>query len=314
MSAGSLPLVLDFLGVFAFALNGALTAIGTARLDIVGIITLAMITALGGGIVRDILLARAACHVPGLALPGGGDGRRLVCVRVQSAAGESGPADSGSRRSGFEPVRCHRCSDRGGPGSGALAKPLSSALSPVPGWNDPRYDAGPGTVHATQRILCDTRPTHGDDHRRRDRFRYPRNSLCAGCGRSCFALRMLGVHYNWHVGMHSKPPQTKTPPTGYLNRPESCENSAFEIEDGIMRRIATSAPRATTVITDWFGLRKQHDQAEHTIRPHIASRRARDSPRGGCAGAARDRIGCGGRKPSANWSVAASLTAPAALT
>lgn len=91
MSAGSLPLVLDFLGVFAFALNGALTAIGTARLDIVGIITLAMITALGGGIVRDILLGRAACHVPGLALPGGGDGRRLVCVRVQSAAGESVP-------------------------------------------------------------------------------------------------------------------------------------------------------------------------------------------------------------------------------
>ena len=59
MSAGSLPLVLDFLGVFAFALNGALTAIGTARLDIVGIITLAMITALGGGIVRDILLGVA---------------------------------------------------------------------------------------------------------------------------------------------------------------------------------------------------------------------------------------------------------------
>ena len=36
MSAGSLLLVLDFLGVFAFALNGALTAIGTARLDNVG--------------------------------------------------------------------------------------------------------------------------------------------------------------------------------------------------------------------------------------------------------------------------------------
>ncbi len=41
MSAGSLLLlVLDFLGVFAFALNGALTAIGTARLDMVGVITL----------------------------------------------------------------------------------------------------------------------------------------------------------------------------------------------------------------------------------------------------------------------------------
>jgi uncharacterized membrane protein YeiH len=49
-------LTLDLAGVFAFALNGALTALGVARLDIVGVITLGMITALGGGIVRDVLL------------------------------------------------------------------------------------------------------------------------------------------------------------------------------------------------------------------------------------------------------------------
>lgn len=49
-------LALDLLGTFAFALNGALTALRVARLDIVGIVTLGMITALGGGIIRDVLL------------------------------------------------------------------------------------------------------------------------------------------------------------------------------------------------------------------------------------------------------------------
>jgi uncharacterized membrane protein YeiH len=55
-SESPLLLVLDLTGTFAFGLNGALTAIRVARLDIVGVITLGMITALGGGIIRDILL------------------------------------------------------------------------------------------------------------------------------------------------------------------------------------------------------------------------------------------------------------------
>lgn len=52
----SLLLVLDLVGVFAFALNGALTALRAAQLDIVGVVGLGMTTALGGGILRDILL------------------------------------------------------------------------------------------------------------------------------------------------------------------------------------------------------------------------------------------------------------------
>lgn len=55
-TSSSTYLVLDLTGTFAFALNGALTATRIARLDIVGVITLGMITALGGGIVRDTLL------------------------------------------------------------------------------------------------------------------------------------------------------------------------------------------------------------------------------------------------------------------
>jgi uncharacterized membrane protein YeiH len=49
-------LVLDLAGTFAFGLNGAFTAVRAARLDIVGVVTLGMITALGGGILRDVLL------------------------------------------------------------------------------------------------------------------------------------------------------------------------------------------------------------------------------------------------------------------
>ncbi len=49
-------LALDLAGTFAFALNGALTAIRVARLDVVGVVTLGMITALGGGIIRDVFI------------------------------------------------------------------------------------------------------------------------------------------------------------------------------------------------------------------------------------------------------------------
>lgn len=52
----SMLLVLDLLGTFAFGLNGALTAVRATRLDIVGVITLGMITALGGGTLRDALV------------------------------------------------------------------------------------------------------------------------------------------------------------------------------------------------------------------------------------------------------------------
>lgn len=51
-----LLLALDLAGTFAFALNGAITALKAARLDVVGMLTLGMITALGGGILRDILI------------------------------------------------------------------------------------------------------------------------------------------------------------------------------------------------------------------------------------------------------------------
>jgi uncharacterized membrane protein YeiH len=47
---------LDLVGTFAFALNGAFTTLRATRLDIVGVVTLGMITALDGGTIRDVFL------------------------------------------------------------------------------------------------------------------------------------------------------------------------------------------------------------------------------------------------------------------
>lgn len=49
-------LALDLMGTFAFALNGALTGVRVAKLDVVGVVTLGMVTALGGGVIRDVLI------------------------------------------------------------------------------------------------------------------------------------------------------------------------------------------------------------------------------------------------------------------
>src|SRR6478609_6351267 len=50
-------LLLDLAGTAVFALNGELTALRAARLDLVGVLTLGMITAVGGGIIRDVIIA-----------------------------------------------------------------------------------------------------------------------------------------------------------------------------------------------------------------------------------------------------------------
>lgn len=52
----TLLLTLDLTGTFVFALNGSLTAIEAARVDVVGVVTLGVITAIGGGALRDLLI------------------------------------------------------------------------------------------------------------------------------------------------------------------------------------------------------------------------------------------------------------------
>ena len=94
MSDPPVLLVMDLAGTFAFALNGALTAIRAAHLDIVGVITLGVITAIGGGIIRDVLLGALppATFVDWryLAVAVGGTGVDVGGTRVGVAVGGIG--------------------------------------------------------------------------------------------------------------------------------------------------------------------------------------------------------------------------------
>ncbi|MFI6792682.1 trimeric intracellular cation channel family protein [Nonomuraea sp. NPDC050383] len=51
----TVPELLDLVGIFVFALSGALMGV-RKRLDVVGMAVLAEMTALGGGVVRDLIL------------------------------------------------------------------------------------------------------------------------------------------------------------------------------------------------------------------------------------------------------------------
>lgn len=57
-------LILDLLAILVFGISGGLTAV-RMRLDVVGVVALAMVTGLGGGWIRDVLIG--AVPPPGLA-------------------------------------------------------------------------------------------------------------------------------------------------------------------------------------------------------------------------------------------------------
>lgn len=55
-ATATLLIFLELTGTFAFGLNGALTAMKAEQLDLVGVVVLGTMTALGGGILRDVLI------------------------------------------------------------------------------------------------------------------------------------------------------------------------------------------------------------------------------------------------------------------
>lgn len=57
MTAPTLLYLIDLLGVAVFAVSGALAAVRRG-LDLVGVVVLATVTAIGGGTLRDLLIAR----------------------------------------------------------------------------------------------------------------------------------------------------------------------------------------------------------------------------------------------------------------
>jgi len=194
-------LALDLLGTFAFALNGALTALRVARLDIVGVVTLGMITALGGGIIRDVLL-----DVPPvtfndwryLAVAAGGGliafvfGRYLdrlnTPITVLDAAGLSLFAVTGAGRAlelGLGPVQAVLLGALTGVGGGTLRDIM---VRQVPAVLSSGLYAIPALIGATATVVLTLLDVHGP-------------ATAVGAAVLCFGIRMVGVHYDLDAPM-----------------------------------------------------------------------------------------------------------------
>jgi uncharacterized membrane protein YeiH len=200
-------LVLDLVGTFAFALNGALTALRVARLDIVGVITLGMITALGGGIIRDVLL-----NVPPatfndwryltVAAVGGliafVFGRRLerlgTPIDILDAAGLSLFAVTGATKAlalGLGPVQAIILGAITGVGGGTLRDVL---VRQIPSVLSSGLYAIPALIGATTIVVFIVLDIRG-----------PATLVAAAA--LCFGIRMIGVRFDLHAPLPPAAPE-----------------------------------------------------------------------------------------------------------
>jgi uncharacterized membrane protein YeiH len=192
----ALLLALDLAGTFAFALNGALTAVRIVRLDIVGVVTLGMITALGGGIIRDVIVE----YLPPatfsdwryLAVAAAGSliafsfGRRLDryngAIIILDAAGLSLFAVTGASKAlglGLGPLQAIILGAITGVGGGTLRDAL---IQRVPTVLRSELYAIPALVGATITVLAIRTGVYGV-------------LAAVGAAVACFGMRILGVRF-----------------------------------------------------------------------------------------------------------------------
>ena len=208
-----LLLALDLTGTFAFALNGALTALRLARLDIVGVVTLGMITALGGGIIRDILIDSLPPATFSdwryLAVAAGGGllaflfGGRLVRlstpITVLDAAGLSLFAVTGASKAlelGLGPAQAVILGAITGVGGGTLRDVL---IRQIPSVLSSGLYAIPALLGAGVTVVA-TRLGH---------YGLPAAIAAAVL---CFVVRMVGVHFELNAPMPRTPPGREPEP------------------------------------------------------------------------------------------------------
>jgi uncharacterized membrane protein YeiH len=190
-------LALDLAGTLAFAVNGALTALRVARLDIVGVVTLGMITALGGGIIRDVLLDRLPPATFSdwryLAVAAGGGlvaflfGRRLdrltTLITVMDAAGLSLFAVTGAGTAldlGLGPAPAAILGAVTGVGGGTLRDVL---VRRIPSVLSSGLYAIPALVGATATVVVTELGVYDVP-------------TAVGAAALCFGIRMIGVHFD----------------------------------------------------------------------------------------------------------------------
>ena len=192
----ALLLGLDLTGTFAFALNGALTAVRSARLDIIGVLTLGVVTALGGGIIRDVIIG----YLPPATFRGWGYlavaavgslvafgfARRLdrlsMAIVVLDAAGLSLFAVTGASKAlnmGLGAVPAVVLGAVTGVGGGTLRDVM---LLRIPTVLRSELYAIPALVAATITVLTLRTGTYGVP-------------AAIGAAVACFGIRMLGVRF-----------------------------------------------------------------------------------------------------------------------
>ncbi len=196
----TLFLVLELAGVFAFALNGALTAIRVTRIDVVGVVTLGMVTALGGGIIRDVLLDslppatfsdwRYLAVAAAGSLTAFAFGRRLdrlwKPIEVLDAAGLSLFAVSGALKAldlGMGPVQALILGTITGVGGGTLRDVL---VGRVPVVLRAELYAIPAMAGALVVVVTDAAGVYGA-------------AAAVGAALLCFTLRLAGLRYRIHA-------------------------------------------------------------------------------------------------------------------
>ena len=195
-SEAAVLLALDLAGVFAFALNGALTALRVAHLDIVGVITLGMMAALGGGIIRDVLLGAlppatfsdwrylAVAAGGGLIASffGRGLDRLATPITVLDAAGLGLFAVTGASKAlelGLGPAQAVLLGALTGVGGGTLRDVV---IRQIPSVLSSGLYAIPALAGATVAVVSIKTGVEG----------LPAGLAAAGV---CFAIRMSGVHF-----------------------------------------------------------------------------------------------------------------------
>ena len=196
-SEAPLLLALDLTGTFAFALDGALTALRVTRLDIVGVVTLGMITALGGGIIRDVLLDSlppatfsdwrylAVAAVGGLIvfLVGSHLERLNRFLNLLDAAGLSLFAVTGASKAlglGLGPAQAVILGGLTGVGGGTLRDVL---IREVPSVLRSGLYAIPALIGATAVVVAIRLDSYG-------------LVTAVGAAALCFGIRMIGVHFD----------------------------------------------------------------------------------------------------------------------
>jgi uncharacterized membrane protein YeiH len=190
-------LALDLTGTVAFALNGALTALRAARLDIVGVVALGMITALGGGIIRDVLIdslpPATFSDSRYLAVAAGGGliafifGRYLdrltPLIDILDAAGLSLFAITGATKAlqcGLGPAQAVSLGAITAVGGGTLRDVM---IGQIPSVLRSGLYAIPALIGATVIVVASKLGGYG-------------LASALGAAAVCFLVRMVGLHFN----------------------------------------------------------------------------------------------------------------------